>query len=103
MKRISLIAIFWLVFAAVSFGQTAQDFFSRGVQQYKNKQYQEAIVNFSEAIRLNPNAPEPWFNRGQANFYTGNMESAIADYSQALRLKPTATDALFQRGLARNK
>src|SRR5215204_4243653 len=100
MKKIvsSLFAI--LVFAVFCFGQTAQEFLTRGNQFYKNKQYQEAVSSFSESIRLSPNSTEPWFNRAQSYFYMSRYDLAISDYTKALSINPNYDSALFQRGLA---
>ncbi|MBL8207911.1 MAG: DUF3421 domain-containing protein [Blastocatellia bacterium] len=103
MKKFGLLTILFFTFTTFSLGQTAKDFFDRGLQSYKNKQYAAAVANYSQAIKLNPNSFALWFNRGQAYYYLGNLDLAIVDYTQALKLNPTYMDALFQRGLAYNR
>lgn len=95
---ISIFAVF--IFTASSFGQTVQELLNRGNQFHKNKQCEDVISNFPPAIRLMPNAPEPWFNRNQGYYYSGIYDAAVSDYSKAFSLKPKHLDAVFQRGLS---
>jgi len=63
-------------------------------------QYDNAIANYSDAIRLNPNDAETYFNRGDAYANDGNYDKAIADFSEAIRLIPNGEKAYCCRGLA---
>ena len=103
MKKIGLLTILSLTFTSFASAQTLKEYFERGLAAYKNKQYAEAITNYTQALKFNANASEIWFNRGQSYYFSGNLELAIADYSQTLKLKATYLDAWFQRGLAYNK
>jgi len=67
-------------------GRTAENCLYNGWYLYKNKRYNEAINDFSEAIYLTPNHPLPFYLRGDAYYAINNYDAAISDYSQALRL-----------------
>jgi tetratricopeptide (TPR) repeat protein len=62
------------------------------------------IDRFTQVIRTNPNAAEPYFNRGQVRQSLSRMEDnrlAIEDYSQAVKMEPGMAKAYFNRGLIR--
>ena len=53
------------------------------------------LVEYDEAIRLNPDSADAYFNRGKAK---RQDPSAIADYDAAIRLNPDLAEAYFYRG-----
>jgi len=48
----------------------------------------EAIADFTEAIRIAPDNAVAYSNRGNTYSNTGKLKQAIADYTQAIRLDP---------------
>ena len=66
----------------------------------EEEDWAEAIANYDEAIRLDPDDAEAYFNRGVAYDNLGQIDLAIQDYSKAIDLDPEDSDAYFQRGLA---
>jgi tetratricopeptide (TPR) repeat protein len=60
-------------------------------------QYQSAIQDFDQAIRLNPQA-DAYFNRGFAYRNLGQFERAIEEFDEALRLNPQHAEAYYNRG-----
>ena len=61
----------------------------------------EAITDYDEAIRLDPDSPEAYTNRGAAKYKLGRHEEAIVDYDEAIRLKPGFAEAYSNRGAAK--
>jgi tetratricopeptide (TPR) repeat protein len=62
------------------------------------------IDRFTQVIRTNPNAAEPYFNRGQVRQSLSRVEDnrlAIEDYTQAVKMEPGMAKAYFNRGLIR--
>lgn len=62
-------------------------------------QYDQAIADLSEAIRLDP--PKhgfPFSERGKAYLSIGDYDRAIVDYTQAIRLDPKHVDPFVGRG-----
>src|SRR5262249_28342935 len=78
--------------------EAAWAFNNRGIA-YKNKgDYDRAIADYDEAIRLNPELEEAFNNRGVAYESKGNYYRAIADYDAAIRLNLDNPNALNNRG-----
>ena len=59
---------------------------------------QEAVVQYTEAIRLNPEYAEAYINRGVTYFELGQLEQSVRDYNSAIRLNPQFVEAHYNRG-----
>ncbi len=75
-------------------------FNNRGAAYNDKGEYDRAIQDLDQAIRLNPNYAMAFNNRGIA--YDGKKEydHAIRDYDQAIRLNPNLAQAFNNRGAA---
>lgn len=71
----------------------------RGEDLRKKKDYDAAINEFTEAIRIDPAFSWPFNNRGLAYAAKGNFDNALKDYAEALRLDPNYTFPYNNRGL----
>jgi uncharacterized caspase-like protein len=80
--------------------QSAKTFYDRGVQFYNRGDYETAIADFTEAIRIDQNYEEAYNDRGLAYDKKGDYDRAIADYTQAIRIDPNYAIAYNNRGLA---
>jgi len=67
---------------------TAEGYFQRGIEKYQHGFLEEAIADWTEAIRLDPNFATAYVNRGKAKSDLGEYQGAILDYDQAIRLAP---------------
>jgi tetratricopeptide (TPR) repeat protein len=63
-------------------------------------QFDRAIEDFNQAIRLNPNHTEALSNRGAAYNGKGQYDRAIEDFNQAIRLNPNLAIAFYNRGFS---
>jgi tetratricopeptide (TPR) repeat protein len=85
---------------AVGYYGLATAYYNRGLAQYTLRNYQDAIADNSQAIKIKPDYASAYFNRGLAQYNLRNYQDAIADYSQAIKITPDDADAYYNRGLA---
>lgn len=81
---------------------------NRGVEAYERHDFPNALREFSEQLKLQPESPELHFNRGSAAYKTGDLEQALSAFSKAVtspdpgvraRAAYNMGNTLFQRGL----
>jgi len=69
----------------------------RGIAYQAKGEQDRAIVDYDEAIRIDPKSATAFTNRGNAYFGKGDMQRALADYNEALRLNARLISALLAR------
>src|SRR5664280_2946637 len=74
--------------------------YNRGTVYATKGQYDRAIEDFDQAIRLNPQDADVFNNRGIAFKNKGQYDRAIQDYDQAIKLNPDKAGAFNNRGKA---
>jgi len=60
----------------------------RGYTAAKNQQFQEAVQDFTEALKIKSNDPRIYEQRAAAEMKVYDYDKALADYSEASKLKP---------------
>jgi len=75
-------------FHAIEDDYTAYDYFRRGMEQVKNQAFDDAIADFSESIKMDPDWPVSYNNRGACLEKKGDFKSALSDFTEAIRLDP---------------
>jgi tetratricopeptide (TPR) repeat protein len=68
--------------------EEAQRHFERGINLYRIDRFNDAIAEFTEAIKLHPNGAGIYGNRGAAYGQQGKYSEAIADFETQLKLDP---------------
>ena len=82
---------------------TAQARLDRGKVFYDRREYDVAISELNEAIKLDPNLAEAFAYRAMSYIYSNN-NLAVADANTAIRLNPNLAVAYLARGITyRNK
>ena len=76
------------------------DYYQRGDTAYHQKDYEEAVANFTEATKKNPQSAKGYINLGNAQYNLNNYEAALTNYNQALKLNPQEVKAYISRGNA---
>jgi tetratricopeptide (TPR) repeat protein/S1-C subfamily serine protease len=74
--------------------------FSRGLAYLADGEYDKALADLAEAIRLAPAYADAYFYRGQAYVAKGDVENGITSYSEAIGLDPGLLTAYISRGSA---
>jgi len=95
---VALVAMF--VLAYVNRVAPRNGYVNRGIAWQNKKQYDKAIGDYNEAIRLDPTFALAYNNRGNAWRDKKEYAKAIADYNDAIRLDPMYAPAYASRGAA---
>ncbi len=84
-------------------GQTANGFFVRGLERQKRGDFAGAIVDYTQALALEPKNAQAYNNRGEARRHRGDVAGAIADFTRALEIDPKHANPYYNRGIARKQ
>lgn len=79
--------------------QTAEEFLTRGNELHEQGQYDKAIIDYSDAIKLDPNNEVAIYHRGYTYLLKGKLENATIDFSKSIQLNPTNLKAYYFRGV----
>src|SRR6516162_9233986 len=79
----------------------AEAFNNRGVGYRLKGDYDRAIADYNQAIKLNAKFAVAYINRGNAQLGKGHYDRAIDDYNQAIKLKADFAPAFDNRCWAR--
>ena len=60
----------------------------KGITLYNEKEFYEAEVALTEAVKLAPNTFKTVYNRGKVRLASGHLEEALGDLDRAISLKP---------------
>jgi tetratricopeptide (TPR) repeat protein len=82
---------------------SADTYFRRGNDKTRMENYQGAIADYTQGIRLKPNDAFAYVVRGNAKVQLGQYFAAIADYDTAIRLQPDYAVAYLSRGRAKEQ
>jgi len=81
---------------ALSSRQSADAYFYRAYAKYDLGDKQGAIVDYNQAIAINPQFADAYNNRGTAKFDLGDKQGACADYKKAIALGLQSTAQWLQ-------
>ena len=77
---------------------SAETYYYRGNTKHDIGFYQNAISDYSKAIRLKPDFVAAYSNRGRAKAELGQYSEAITDYNIAIKLEPDSATTYYNRG-----
>lgn len=77
------------------------DYYTQGHAAYQIRDYEQAVKNFSQAIKKEPTSSRAYVNRGNARYNLKDYEGALADYNQALEINSQEVSAFVNRGNTR--
>lgn len=73
----------------------------KGLEKSDRSYIENAIEDFTESLRIEPNSAQAYYNRGLAHSQLGNLKQALEDYNFALELNQNYAEAYNNRGNAR--
>ena len=62
--------------------------YNRGLAYRRNGDLEQAAVDYTQAIELDPKFTVAYSNRGYVNFKLGDLAGALADFHKVLELDP---------------
>ena len=71
----------------------------RAIEYWTQNRFDEAIAQWEEIIRKDPNVAEIHYNLGNAYMYQGKIESAIDAFKRTLSIDPTLPEAYNKLGI----
>jgi serine/threonine-protein kinase len=80
--------------------QQAKLHFERGNNLHKEGKYQQAVGEFTEALRFDSKHVGAWNNRGLCHKSLGDIDKAISDFTNAILYDNRNVDAYFNRAAA---
>jgi lipoprotein NlpI len=86
--------------AIVGSPEYAAGFDAHGIAYFRNEDYDHAISDYNQAIKLDPNNAAYYNHRGLAYNANEDYDHAISDYNQAIKLDPNNATYYDNRGLA---
>lgn len=78
----------------------ADNYYDIGKVLLQGKKYEEAIIDFTEAIKLKPDYYLAWVYRGMAYYELKEYNKAIENYDKAIEIKENDNSAYDARGHA---
>jgi tetratricopeptide (TPR) repeat protein len=69
-----------------------------GDQFYEKGMYNEAILRYDEAVKIEPSSELAWYGKGLALSKLGRYEETIACYDKVIELNPSYAEAWFEKG-----
>ncbi len=73
-------------------------YLSLGISEIREGNFKDAIHNFDESLKFNPNSDITYFYKGVAEHSMNNTELALQNYSKSIELNNNMIDAYFNRG-----
>jgi|GEM_PF-3713108 len=77
----------------------AHTYVNRGLAYYKLGQAKRAILNFNQALKIEPRRAHTYNDRGRSYQSLGDLQAALENYNQALKLDPKFSEAYSNRGI----
>ena len=85
------------------FGQKGKKFYKAGNEFSENMKYEDALVQFSSAIGVEPSNPDYYQARGKAYEKLGKYVEARTDFEKAIVFAPKDVNVLISMGSVCNK
>lgn len=85
--------------AAIAKEPTAENYHLRGIARLAHREFEPAIADFTESLKLRPDNAGVLNNRGQAHYLNQKYDAAISDLNAAIKVDPKHFVAMNNRAL----
>ena len=86
--------------AQAAYAQSAEDWFKSARAKASSGDYEEAIDDYTNALKINPQFADAYFHRGILKGRLGDAKGAISDADKAIKINPQNAMAYASRGIA---
>ena len=102
--KLAILFLGLVTLSLFGFGQTAEEYFQKGLALAVQNKYKAAIKDYDKAIEINSGIERWFFERGNAKFDgLKDYKGAIADYSRAIELDHRYLFAYYNRASAKDE
>ena len=84
-----------------SLNKSFDEYYQAGINAGKQEQYDLAIYNYTEALKINPYHAGAYNNRAWAKYSNGNCLGGVCDATNSIKIKPMASN-YHTRGILYN-
>ena len=88
MKRLTLLALSFLLISSLSFAQSSKKFYKTGIKFAETGKTEDAISNYTKSLELDPNFVKSYIARAESYIKMGKAVDALDDYERAGTLEP---------------
>jgi tetratricopeptide (TPR) repeat protein len=73
---------------SIKYGKEAYSYYEAGYNFYEQKLFEQAIYEYRQAVRYNPNFSSAYYWLGRVYYERGNYQEAASNWKEVLRLEP---------------
>jgi tetratricopeptide (TPR) repeat protein len=73
---------------SIKYGKEAYSYYEAGYNFYEQKLFEQAIYEYRQAVRFNPNFSLAYYWLGRVYYERGNYQEAASNWKEVLRLEP---------------
>lgn len=109
MKRLPIFLMFGYLLASLCgflapwstlvFGESVEDWMSKGKEAYQAANYEEAVNYYSKALEMDPKLDKALLSRGASHYKLKKWEDARSDYVKFTKTHSMAHEVFFQVGM----
>lgn len=78
-------------------GQTAPEYFQKGIEKHKEQDYKGAIKEYDKAIKTDKDYVDAYFNRGSCELALKDFKSALNDFNKTTELDSKYVKAYYSK------
>jgi len=80
---------------SIKYGKEAYSHYEAGYNLYEKRLFEEAIYEYRQAVRSNPNFSSAYYWLGRIYYERGNYPEAASNWKEVMRLEPENTKAEY--------